>query len=164
MHAGNLLSKRAELTPDKEALLDLATGHRFTFAELEARANRTANWLRHYSVGEGDRVSILAHNSVVFVDFLYGCGKIGAIFAPLNWRLAAAELRYIINDCTPTFLVLGEEFAETMEMLQGEIEVTHVVRLADYEAAVAKRPSTPPPLPPNPHNESPPLTPPKISP
>ena len=56
MHAGDLLSKRAELTPEREALLDLATGRRFTYSELNARANRTANWLRDNGVSQVDRV------------------------------------------------------------------------------------------------------------
>ena len=98
MHAGDLLSKRAHLTPHREALLELETGRRFTYAQLNERANRTANFLRaQCNVRPGDRVSILAHNSVVYVDLLYGLCKIGAIFAPLNWRLVARELAYIVN-------------------------------------------------------------------
>ncbi|MEJ2750931.1 MAG: AMP-binding protein [Anaerolineae bacterium] len=92
MHAADLLSSRARLTPDREALLELDTGTRYTYAELNERANRCANWLQSYGVGYGDRVSILAYNSVVYLDLLYGCAKIGAILAPLNWRLVAAEL------------------------------------------------------------------------
>jgi acyl-CoA synthetase (AMP-forming)/AMP-acid ligase II len=45
-------------------------------------------------VQAGDRVSILAHNSVVYLDLFYGLAKIGALFAPLNWRLTADELSY----------------------------------------------------------------------
>ena len=43
----------------------------------------------------------MAHNSVVYLDLFYGLAKIGAILAPLNWRLTAAELSYIVSDCTP---------------------------------------------------------------
>lgn len=155
MHAGDLLSKRAELTPDREALLELATGHRFTYAELNARANRAANWLRDYGVGLGDRVALLAHNSVLFVDLLYGCGKIGAVFTPLNWRLAAAELGYIVNDCTPRFLIFGPEFEVVLAELRGHIQVEHVVPEHLGEAAMAKRPSTEPPRPVDLNGESP---------
>lgn len=45
-----------------------------------------------------DRVSILAHNSVVYCDLFYAVGKIRAVLAPLNWRLAARELAYIVDD------------------------------------------------------------------
>ncbi len=147
MHAADLLSKRAELTPDREALCELPSGRRFTFAELNARANRTANWLQDYGVGRGDRVALLAYNSVIYVDLLYACGKIGAVFTPYNWRLAPAELEYITHDCTPRFLIFGPEFTETVEALRGRIMVDHVVPLHLYEATVAKRPDTEPPRP-----------------
>jgi fatty-acyl-CoA synthase len=155
MHAGNLLSKRAELTPDREALLELANGRRFTYAQLNERANRTANWLCDYGVGLGDRVSILALNSVAFVDLFYACGKIGAVFTPLNWRLVASELSYIINDSRPKILILGPEFEETAESMRDTISVEHIVTLERYEAAVAKRPSTEPPRPDDLIQESP---------
>uniref|UniRef100_UPI0035B43A18 AMP-binding protein n=1 Tax=Promineifilum sp. TaxID=2664178 RepID=UPI0035B43A18 len=86
-HAADLLSKRAELTPDRTALLDVSTGVAYTYAELNARANRLANAFRALGIEKGDRVAILAQNSIVYVDLLYGLAKIGAIFAPLNWRL-----------------------------------------------------------------------------
>ena len=92
MHAADLLTSRTRLTPDREALFDLATGRRFTYAQLNARANRLANFMRErLGVQAGDRVSMLAHNSVAYLDMFYGLAKIGAIFTPLNWRLTAAS-------------------------------------------------------------------------
>lgn len=83
MHAADLLSRRADLTPDRNALVDLASGTRYTYAELNRRANRLAHLLTEdYHIQKGDRVSILAHNSVVYLDLFYGLAKIGAIFAP----------------------------------------------------------------------------------
>ena len=65
MHAADLLSKRAHLTPEREALLFTDTGERFSYAQLNERANRAAHFLRkECGVQAGDRVSILAHNGV----------------------------------------------------------------------------------------------------
>ena len=64
---GDLLSKRAELTPERVGLLDTETGVAYTYRELNARANRLANWLRGLGVAKGDRVAILAQNSIVYV-------------------------------------------------------------------------------------------------
>ena len=50
MHAADLLTNRARLTPDREALTELSTGRRYTYAQLNARANRLANWLRGLGV------------------------------------------------------------------------------------------------------------------
>ena len=75
MNAADLLTKRAHLTPDREALYDLTSGVRYTYAQLNERANRAANLLHQtYGVQKGDRVSILAHNQIAYVDILFGLG------------------------------------------------------------------------------------------
>jgi fatty-acyl-CoA synthase len=154
MHAADLLSRRAELTPDREALLDLTSGRRFTYAALNARANRAANWLRACGVQPGDRVSLLAHNGVIYVELLYGCGKIGAVFTPLNWRLAPAELAYILEDCTPPILIYAPEFAETAQALGAAIGRQELLPQAQYEEAARQQPSGEPPRPPDLDGES----------
>jgi len=140
MHAADLLSKRADLTPDREALYDMHTGKRHTFAELNARANRAANFMRqHYKVQKGDRVSILAQNSLPFIDLLFGLGKIGAIFAPLNYRLAARELSYIVTDLQPKILLCGPDYLPVLDEMRGDIDVEHFISLegADIPGAEA---------------------------
>ncbi|MCP5008377.1 MAG: AMP-binding protein, partial [Aestuariibacter sp.] len=129
MHAADLLSKRAHLTPNREALLELATGERYSYADLNARANRLANFLRGLGVEKGDRVSILANNSVAYIDLFYGLAKIGAVFAPLNWRLVSKELAYIVNDCQPKVLICGPEFVDVLAELQQQINVAYFVGL-----------------------------------
>ncbi|MCP5094363.1 MAG: long-chain fatty acid--CoA ligase [Chloroflexi bacterium] len=138
MHAADLLSHRARLTPDREALFEQATGKRYTYTELNVRANRAANFLQaKLGVQKGDRVSILAHNSVVYVDLLYGLAKIGAVFAPLNWRLVASELAYIVNNCAPNVLLCGPEFVDVLSEMRPDISVKHVVSVegAQFETA-----------------------------
>lgn len=155
-HAADLLRMRAELTPGRDALLDVATGTTYTYGELNARANRTANWLRGLGVGKGDRVSILAQNSVHTIDLLYGLGKIGAIFAPLNWRLTARELVYIAGDCAPRVVVCGPEFTGLLADVCQEVDIPVVVSIegADidgalvYEECVATASPDEPELPP----------------
>jgi fatty-acyl-CoA synthase len=145
MHAADLLTHRSRLTPNREALLELETGRRFTYADLDARACRLANFMAGLGVRAGDRVSILAHNSVVYLDLFYGLAKIGAIFAPLNWRLTAAELSYIVNDCTPKVMLVAPELAGVWAEMQAATGVQHVVSLGgadvpgalDYDAGTA---------------------------
>ena len=67
---GHFVSKRALLNPDLEALVDVDTGRRFTFAELNDRVNRTAHVLSDNGVGRGDRVALLMMNSVEFEESL----------------------------------------------------------------------------------------------
>jgi fatty-acyl-CoA synthase len=129
MHAADLLTNRARLTPDREAMLMLPAGRRYTYAELNARANRLANWMRSLGVEKGDRVSILAHNGIEFIDLFYGLAKIGGIFAPLNWRLVAPELVYIVNDCQPKVLLCGPDFVDLLAEMRREIDVACYIGL-----------------------------------
>ena len=162
MHAADLLTHRSRLTPTREALLELETSRRFTYADLNTRACRLANFLASLGVQAGDRVSILANNSVVYLDLFYGLAKIGAIFAPLNWRLTATELSYIVNDCTPTVLLVGPEFAGAWTEMQAAVDVPRVIRLdgadvpgaLDYDAGLAAASPVEPARPPL-HGESP---------
>ena len=153
MHAADLLSKRAHLTPDRIALVELETGQRYTYAHLNARANCLANYLRsELGITQGERVSILAHNSVVYLDLLYGLAKIGAIFAPLNWRLTSRELAYIANDCQPRLLLCGPEFTRVLEELRPQVNIEHYLALegapiqgaVPYEQAIAAASSAEP--------------------
>jgi fatty-acyl-CoA synthase len=107
----------------------LPDGGRYSYGELNARANRLANWMQALGVEKGDRVSILAHNGVEYIDLFYGLAKIGAILAPLNWRLVARELVYIVNDCQPKVLFCGPEFTEVLAEMRPEIDVPHYVRI-----------------------------------
>ena len=157
MHAADLLSKRANLTPERVALVELETGERYTYEHLNERANRLANFMREkLGVQSGDRVSILARNSVVFIDLIYGLPKIGAIFAPFNWRLTSHELTYMVNDLEPKVLIVEPEFAEVVEEMRPNIHVDHYVNLrgarlagaAEYENGVkqasGQEPNRPP--------------------
>lgn len=135
MDAAHLLTRRAELTPDRVAVVDRGDGRSYTYAELNRRANRAAHFLRGLGVEKGDRISILAHNSLVYLDLLYGVGKIGAVFAPLNWRLQARELAYIVGDCTPKVLLCGPEFVPTAEKVLAEAPVPHVLGIEGAEVA-----------------------------
>ncbi len=134
MHAADLLSDRARLTPDRIALVELETGQRFTYAELNERACRLANFMHdELGVQPGDRVSIIAKNSVVYIDLFYGLPKIGAIFAPFNWRLTARELTYMVNDLEPKVLIVEPEFASVVEEMRPDIHVEHFVALRGAE-------------------------------
>ncbi len=146
MDAAHLMWKRAELTPDRVGLVELETGDRYTYKVLNERTNRLANFMRDkLGVGKGDRISILAKNSIVFIDLLYGLPKLGAIFAPFNWRLTARELVYMVRDLGPKVLIVEPEFVSVFEEMKDEINVEHIVTLRgaqiegawDYEKEVA---------------------------
>ena len=130
LHAADMLSKRADLTPDRVALVELETGRRYTYAELNERANRLANFMHdRLGVQAGDRVSILARNSIVYIDLFYGLPKIGAIFAPFNWRLTSRELTFMFNDLEPKVLIVEPEFVRVVGEMRADVHVEHYINL-----------------------------------
>jgi fatty-acyl-CoA synthase len=138
MHAADLLSNRAHLTPDRVAVVELETGRRFTYAALNERANRLANFMRdELGVRPGDRVSILARNSIVYIDLFYGLPKIGAIFAPFNWRLTAHELSFMVSDLEPKVLLVEPEFVPVVEQMCADTNVEQYVSLRGAQFAGA---------------------------
>ena len=116
---GLYLSKRAHLNPDMEAVVDPATSRRFTYFEIDQRANKVANALVELGVKKGDRVALLLMNGVEFYESFFALAKIGAICVPLNWRLVADELSYILDDAGATMLIYGNDFAELAADIQG---------------------------------------------
>jgi O-succinylbenzoate-CoA ligase len=119
LNVGGFLTKRAELSPTLEAVVEVATGRRFTYRELNARTNKVANALVAAGVRPGDRVGLLVMNSVEFVETFLAVAKIGAVNVPLNWRLVPDELSFILTDSGTTALVYGGQFDTTVENLHA---------------------------------------------
>lgn len=115
------LAKRAELTPDKIALVDAATGREYSYRRFDERAGRLARfWRETWGVQPGDRVAILGHNSSEYFEALFAAAKAQVILVPLNWRLAVAELAGIVADSEPVGLVHDAVFAgEAAALLPG---------------------------------------------
>jgi fatty-acyl-CoA synthase len=105
----DLISRRAELTPDSVALEEVVTGRTLTYAGLDACAGRTAALFAARGVGRGDRVAILCRNRIAFFEALFACARLGAILVPLNWRMPPAELDRLIADSAPSLLLYGVE-------------------------------------------------------
>ncbi len=118
-NVGLFLAKRAFRDPHLEAMIEPASGRRFTYREMNERTNRIANALTERGVGFGERVGVLLMNGIEFLETFFACGKIGAVCVPLNWRLVADELEFIVNDSGASTLVFGSEFAPVAADLNG---------------------------------------------
>jgi fatty-acyl-CoA synthase len=117
---GNWLAKWARFVPHKAAIIDLATGRKHGYAELNARADRMANLLRDgLGTKPGDRVAILAQNRVEQVELFFAVAKLGAILVPVNWRLTTPEIAYILENSAPSVLLYGQELASVVEELHA---------------------------------------------
>ena len=133
---GSFLTKRALLTPHTEAYVDSHSDLRLTFAELNERSNRIANAFADAGVRKQERVGLLLMNSAEFMETYFGLAKLGAVVVPLNWRLVADELAFILKDSGTTRLVFGEEFIDTVAALHGRGDKTDIGQWLQVEGAV----------------------------
>jgi fatty-acyl-CoA synthase len=75
-------------SPDKTAVVDLGSERHFSYAQFDARISRLARHLRdRLGVTRGDRVAVLALNTTDTLEVQFACGRLGAVFLPLNTRL-----------------------------------------------------------------------------
>ncbi|MGN7149896.1 o-succinylbenzoate--CoA ligase [Arthrobacter sp. SAFR-179] len=120
---GSWLQRRRRKSGAKAALLSGAGA--LSYEELAERADRLANALRDRGVAKGDRVAYLGENHPSFVETFFACGLLGAIFVPLNTRLAPPELQFQLQDSGARLLVnAGSLEASTTAALEGT-GVTH---------------------------------------
>ena len=117
----------ARRRPDHQALIDLATDRRYSYATLYDRVERAARYLRTLEVGRGDRVAILGENSLEHLVMFMAASKIGAVTVSLNYRLAPAELAYIINDAQAKVLVALDGMEESLAGLRQQLASDIVV-------------------------------------
>ena len=114
---GAHLRKRAELGGSLEGLVDVIEGRRFTYAELNDRADRLARALSHLGVNKGDRVAALLPNNYRYADIYYGPTRSGIIIVPLNTRLAIEEVAYILRDSGSVALIYSDDHADLVAAL-----------------------------------------------
>jgi fatty-acyl-CoA synthase len=123
-----LIERRATLAPGEIAIsfedrtLDAAELWRATLA--------MAGRLRGLGVAPGDRVALLATNSPEFLILLFACARIGAMLVPLNWRLAAPEHVYMLEDADADLLIYEAGFAEHVAMLAASRPSCRMLGLA----------------------------------
>src|SRR5207237_7590338 len=98
----------------KPAVVDVASERQFSYAQFDARISRLAAHLRDQNkIKRGDRVAVLALNTSDTLEVQFACGRIGAVFLPLNTRLTVPELQYIVGDASPSLMIHDNELAET---------------------------------------------------
>jgi fatty-acyl-CoA synthase len=122
---GYWMTRRAALSPQRTALV--FEDQSITYAEFDRHINRAAHALRALGVNQGDRVAYLDLNHPRFFVTLFAAAKLGAIFVPLNFRLTAPELSFIVNDAGVHTLVHDEMFAPVIDQIRDDIGVRNLV-------------------------------------
>ena len=133
----------ARTQPDRVACVDLASGRRWTYRALDEAIQRAVGVLETgYGIEQGQRIATLARNSADLLVLQQAAMRLGAIFVPLNWRLANAEQQAILADCDPVLLL--HDAALEMALPRGCVPI----EVAAFAAAVeAQAPAPRHPLP-----------------
>jgi acyl-CoA synthetase (AMP-forming)/AMP-acid ligase II len=119
---GDTLEGTVDRYPDRDAIVYPRKDQRWTYAEFDERVNRLANALLEVGVEKGDRVATVLHNGSEMALTVYACAKIGAVFTPLNFRLPAGELEYIVNDAEAEMVLFESGTREAVEGARPNLE------------------------------------------
>lgn len=128
IHA-DVLGERARLTPEKTALVLAGSGERLTYRELDRRAVRCALSWRALGLGKGDRVAVLSHNRVEYLDAFFAAPKAGVVLVLLGTRLTPHELAKVVADAGVSALLYDGDHAETVRVLRERVEVDRCIAL-----------------------------------
>ncbi len=140
----DVLAHAVKLYPDKPALIDGDVT--YTYRQADERVRRLAAGLLSLGLKPGDHIAILANNSHRYWETYFVADMAGMPLAPLNIRLAASELEFILNDGEIKGLLLGMEYIELYNQFKAKVPgIEHVILLhgestdglADYERLVA---------------------------
>ncbi len=118
---GRTVAAQARLQPDKIGARDLERA--MTFREWDRRACRLANALLGLGLEKGDRVAALAHNAVEWAEIYVAAAKAGLIVAPINFRLAASEIAFIVENAESAAVIAEDGLHGLVEEARAGLSV-----------------------------------------
>ncbi len=123
---GEMLVLNVNRYPDKTAVV--YGGQRFTYRELNERANRLAHHLLDMGAKKGDRVGFIFYNCNQYCEIFYATVKIGAVAVPLNFRMVPREIKWSLDNSGCKVLVYGQACANQVDPVKKELStVEHLI-------------------------------------
>jgi fatty-acyl-CoA synthase len=111
--------------PKKTAVID---GEKeFTYQEFGERTDRLSVALHNAGIQKGDHVAVMLPNTHYMLECFYGISQLGAVMVPLNYRLSAGDLEYIINHSDSKMLIVDEEFTGPIEKIERNLSLEQIV-------------------------------------
>jgi fatty-acyl-CoA synthase len=123
---GDVVARQAEQFPDRDAVVYPELGLRWSFRELEERAERCARGLAILGIGKGDRVALWSTNQPEWVVLFFALAKIGAVMVTVNTLLQKQEVEYLLSQAECCALILsrgfrGTDYVETIYEIAPEL-------------------------------------------
>ncbi len=117
----HLICRNAVSFKGRQALLEEEDGLGLNFDQYKGRVDQLAAGLQKAGVAKGDRIGVLAKNSLDYFTLFGAAAALGAIMVPVNWRLAPDEISFILQDSGPRILFADPEHQETINGLKGKL-------------------------------------------
>jgi long-chain acyl-CoA synthetase len=107
---------------------------RMTWSELHERSSRVAQALADAGVGKQDRVAFLDKNGIEHFEVFFGAALLNAVCVDVNWRLAAPEVQYIVDDSEAKVFVVGPDFVPVLDAIADQLpKVAKIVVIGGHE-------------------------------
>jgi long-chain acyl-CoA synthetase len=121
---GRIFDLTVQKFPNKEAIYDVRKNQRLSYSEWNIQVNKLANALITEGVTKGDRVSTFLFNTEELATAFFACTKIGAVFNPINFRLTAEEVAYILHDAAPKVVLFEKVLEPTVTAIKDRFSRT----------------------------------------
>jgi acyl-CoA synthetase (AMP-forming)/AMP-acid ligase II len=115
----DFLARHAADSPTKVALI--CGDRQVDFQTLDGRANRAANVFLELGCAERDRIAVMGYNSIESFEISNGMRKVSLLGVPVNYRLRAPEVAYVLNDSGARLAAAGPEFVDTVDSARPEV-------------------------------------------
>jgi acyl-CoA synthetase (AMP-forming)/AMP-acid ligase II len=136
MAHGEQLSRVARKYPDRPAYI--CSGVTRSWGDVDARVTRLADALAARGLAHGDRLAVLMTNSTEMIESIFAGWRLGALVVPINFRLVAAEVGFILGDCGASIIVVDADLAPLVAAVRADLaDVRAVIVLGDPSGAGA---------------------------
>ena len=127
MYITQSLKRNVQLYPNKTATAYM--NRTYTWKQSFDRITKVAASIRKLDINEGDRGAILSHNSDRYFEFFYSVSWAGAVFVPINTRLAPPEIEFWINDSESKVIFVDSNFSKTIESLIKDNKIKSIKKV-----------------------------------
>ncbi|MEM9897711.1 MAG: AMP-binding protein, partial [Bacteroidota bacterium] len=133
------IEKWSEYAPIKMAVSDVETGHSLSYHQLNSQSNYLAGRLERMGLKPGDRLVVISEFRSEYIVILGAAMRLGIIVVPLNYRLSAREVSFMINDCNPQIIIYEVKFEHLYAKEFIDIQVAHVTSMKELSLDLTDR-------------------------
>ncbi|WP_100402551.1 class I adenylate-forming enzyme family protein [Bacillus sp. FJAT-42315] len=135
MDIGYYLTLNARNYPTKRAIH--CEGREYTYEEFNEQVNRLAHGLLDLGVQKGDKIALMMKNSDFFVFAYFASAKIGAVVVPINFRLTAPEVHYILDQSDTQFVFCDQEYEAIIQVAKKQTAVKALIVVGETTSHVS---------------------------